>query len=318
MSSFLGTESRPSRLRENLSESRPTIIVPLDGTPRSAVALPVAKALADLEGGTLHVVHVAKRRLPPRETARALGLSPRELFGTVIDELQGSPAAAIVRLAREAEDPRIVMCARSRKDKPRAQIGTVAEQVLSGAECPVVLVQPEWGFEPWAPRRILLPHDGSPATASALGPAMDLAERATAALMVLHVAAWATKPPSGAVTIPAYVDQPQHEWPEWSREFLETLEFFCNFPEHARPRLFVSTGDPGQEIVKFIAERGIDLVALAWNGTLQPERAETIKEVLIGSSCPIMFLRTGARPPMARERQTTGPHEREAVASYLS
>lgn len=269
-----------------------SVLVPLDGHEGSLAALPVAKALAELEGATLHVVHVAERRLPPRELIRLLGVEAGELFGTVVDELEAAtPAEAIVALADRSPGSRIVIAARSEEAAGR-ELGEVAEGVLSLARCPVLLVRPERGLAPWGLRRLLVPHDGAPATARALGPAVGLADLARAAMTVLHVASLgADEPAAGTLPLPAYVDQPQHEWPEWSRQFLEQLEVCCELPERLHPRFFLSRGEPGAQILRWAVERRADLVVLAWRGRLLPDRARTAKEVLLKAPCPVLFLR---------------------------
>src|SRR5512132_3492461 len=251
-------EGLSSGEREAREQVSPRILVPLDGTERALSALPIAKALADLEGGTLHVVHVCEERLlPPRELAGRLGLVPEDLAGTVIDEMAGDPGHSILSLAAGLARARIVIAAHSEHENKR--LGHVTRAVLAHTRCPVFLVRPERGLDPWALQRLVLPHDGSARTAAALQPAVDLAERAGASLFVLHVATWAGEPRPDALTVPSYVDQPQYEWPEWAREFLEQMEMAWRLPRELQPRLFLSKGNPGQEIVRFAEQRRIDL-----------------------------------------------------------
>jgi nucleotide-binding universal stress UspA family protein len=269
----------------------PTVFVPLDGSQSATRALPVARALAQLEGGSLHIVHATEHARPAREVIGRLGTSPEALFGTVLDEVQGPAAEAIVRLAAQTREARIVMCVRGKAAAPGQEISPSTLQVLSEADCPVLVVRAERGPAPWTLRRLLLPHDGSPLTATAFGPALRLAGLASATLFVLHVATLTGVQAPGAMPVPCYVDQPQHEWPEWSREFLERIEAFWELPADLRPRLFVSRGEPGEEILRFAAGRQIDLIGLAWHGSLARERAATLKEVILAAPCPVLFQR---------------------------
>lgn len=296
MSSKLKEDARQKNRREAASsrekEAR-IIIVPLDGTPHAAVALPVAKTLAELERAVLHVIHIREPILPPREVLQVLKLTPDQLRGTVVDQATGSPAASIVRLARERHSLLIVMCTHTGMEKPRGKLGSVAEGVLREAPCPVVLVHPERGLFPWSLRRILLPHDGTPATAIAIGPAADLARLSGAELEVLHVAAPGARKPIevGTFAAPRYLDQPQHEWPAWSREFLHRLSVLGHPPPEVKLRLFLATGEPGSAIVHFAAEHNTDLVVLGWHGKWEPERAATLKGVIKESPCPVLIVR---------------------------
>lgn len=281
------------------TDREPTVIVTLDGSTHALVALPVAKALADLEGATLHVVHVAEPILPPAELLNKLGLSPDQLRGSVIDQATGTPAAAIVGLAREWQSALIVMCTHTGAAVLRgAALGSVAEGVLREAPCPVVLVRPERGPQPWTVRRVLLPHDGTPTSAAAIGPAADLAHRAGAELQVLHVASPGGALPiePGTLTGPRYLDQPQHEWPAWAREFQERLRGLGHIPTIMRLRLSLTRGEPGAEISHCAVTRSADLIVLAWRGNLEQERAATLKAVIQAAPCPVLVLRAEATP----------------------
>lgn len=266
----------------------PAILVPLDGTPHATVALPVAQELARLCGGTLHVLHVAARRTPPRALLRELGLSPEALRGTVLDVATGSPAAAIVRAARRNEGAIIVLCTHTGMDKPYGALGHVADEVLRTSPVPIVLVQPERGHRPWVVDHILLPHDGTPTTAAGFGLAADLAVRAGAELLILHVAGARERQPEepGTYTVPRYIDQPQHEWPSWAAEFLERA--MVAVPAGLELRLQLAAGEPGAEIVRYAREHGTDLIVIAWHGHVAPERAATMKRVIHHAPCPVL------------------------------
>lgn len=275
----------------------PTIVVPLDGSTHATVALPVAKTLAELEKAVLHVVHVAEPILPPREMLHKLGLTSEQLRGSVIDQTIGAPAEGIVRIARDLHCLFIVMCTHTGMVEPSGELGPVAEETLRLSPCPVVLVRPERGLRPWTLQRILLPHDGTPSTAIAIGPAADLAYKARAELDVLHVAVpgagRAIEP--GTFAAPRYLDQPQHEWPAWTREFLDRLRRLGRAPTEVRLRLFLARGEPGAEIVRFATERNSDLIVLGWHGHLEAERAATMKKVICDALCPVLVVRVASK-----------------------
>jgi nucleotide-binding universal stress UspA family protein len=273
----------------------PSILVPLDGTEHALCALPIAKVFAELDGGTLHIVHVADRKLPPRALVQTLGLDPAELKGSVLDARSGNPAQGIVRAALEPRSAYIVMCTHTAVPRPEGPLGSTAEGVLRAAECPVVLVRPDRGLAPWLLRRVLFPHDGTPTTSAAIGPAIELAQRAGAELVVLHVAASGAVPPSerGSLTVPRYLDQPQHEWPSWAGEFLQRLACLLPF-EWERLRMVLTSGHLGGEILRFASEQESDLIVLAWRGAWERERAAALKTVVRAAPCPVMVLRVEA------------------------
>jgi nucleotide-binding universal stress UspA family protein len=251
--------------------------------------------LAEVEQATLHVVHVGEPTLPPDALLQTLGLTREQVRGSVIAQTGDAPAARILRLASESHSLFIVMATRT-KPGVKTGLGSVASAVVRIAPCPVVLVRPELGVHPAALRRILLPEDGTPTTAAALQPAVELAARSGAELDLLHVAAPAASRPAepGTLTAPQYIDQPQHEWPVWTREFVERTRRLYDVPARVRTRLFLRTGQPGAEIVRFADEVRGDLVILAWRGRADAERARTMRVVVGGAPCPAMILRVRA------------------------
>ena len=80
------------------------------------------------------------------------------------------------------------MCTHARPDGPLHGSASVAWSRPRTAPCPVVLVPSIRGRHPWALRQLVLPHDGTPTSAAAIAPTADLASRAGAELVVLHVA----------------------------------------------------------------------------------------------------------------------------------
>ena len=273
------------------SADPPIVLVPLDGSVHATAALPVARALAALKHAIVHVVNVAEE---PLSTHDLRNLTAEQRRGTVVDQITGTPAASIVRMANEQRSVLIVMCTHTDMTKPRDAVGHVAEAVLRTAPCPVVFVGPERGAQPWTLHHILLPHDGTPTAAAAVGPAMDLVHQSGAALDVLHIVGPEAVRPSepGTFTMSPYADQPQYEWPLWKREFLDRMRALCPIPPSAHIRLFVRSGTPGKVITRFATDHASDLIILAWGGSLDATRARTFKDVIHHSPCPTIVLRT--------------------------
>jgi nucleotide-binding universal stress UspA family protein len=273
----------------NEPQPSPTILVPLDGSMRALAALPVARSLAKLVDGTVRMLHVADV-LPGHELRERLKLEIGDIKGAVLDARAGDPATAIVQDAQERRSFAVVMCAYTAEAKPAPGLGSVAEAALHAA-LPLVLVQPDRPMVDFRLDRVLIPHDGAPATAAALGFGAHLAHRAGAELIVLHVAAFGAAPEGpGCTPVPQYMDQPQHEWETWTSEFVERLRCLCGLPTGAPMHLHLATGDPGSEIVRFAAEHEASLIILAWHGRLDAQRATALKTVLARASCPVLVL----------------------------
>lgn len=275
-----------------------TVIVPLDGSAESRSALPIARLLAKLEGATLHVAYAGERPQDVREALEGLGLSSDELRGAVLDHFEGEPADCVINLAQALPSPLIVMCTHTDTGEEHPSLGSVAEAILNSAPAQVVLVSPTRGQQEWKLNRILLAHDGSPSADIATGPAADLAHRAGAEVVALHVAARkAPQPEPGSLPAPRYVDQPHHEWPSWASEFLQRVMTLGASPASVNFKLLVTGGQPGSEIAQFARDNSADLVVLAWHGDWGVDRAGTLKVVVRGSGCPVMLVCAGTSAP---------------------
>ena len=272
-----------------------TLLVPLDGSTNATAALSVARGLAHLKGATVVLIHVGREALAPHELLGRMKLSAEDVSGLVIDQCTGSPADAIVREAAARHTVLIVMCAPARPDG-LLHAGSVLGDVLRRAPCPVVLVPSIRGRHPWALRQLVLPHDGTPTSGAAIAPTADLASRAGADLVVLHVATPGAERPaeSGTFVVPRYLDQPQHEWPAWSREFLERVRALGYPANIEKIRLVLAHGEASAAIIEFARSNASDLIALAWRGRLEPERAQTIRRVIRDTSCPVIVFRVQA------------------------
>jgi nucleotide-binding universal stress UspA family protein len=270
----------------------PSVLLPLDGTPQSHAAIPVAKAIAELTNTALHVVYVAQQALPPEELKRKLALTEEQLAGMVLDAAEGLPAEGIVRRANERYSLLIVMAMHNGSPLPDTGLGDVATEVVNRAPCPVLLVPPGRIGDTWNMGAVLLPQNGTPETAAAVELVAHLAHRAGAELLVLHVSETEAPPPAepGSFTVPRYLDQPQHEWPAWTGEFVDRVRGLANLPEDFALRFFLAQGEPGSEIVRLAQEHRVDLIVLPWHESLEPERAATLKAVIRDPPCPVLIL----------------------------
>ena len=272
--------------------SKPIILVPLDGSKQALAALPVAKALGEIEGATLYILHVVnQKKLAPEELRSRLGCEARLLDGFTVDVRVGTPSVEILRVAIEMKPRAIVMCKHSGSERAK-MLGRTAMTVLHDAPCPMVLVPPGRSATSWHLQHILVPHDGTPSTSAALRPAAELAERGGAELLVVHVTDIRAAPTeAGSLTTPRYIDQPQHEWPAWSAEFLNRLACICPLGQlHAR--MLLAHGDTAAEIMRLSENQSTDLIVLAWRGIWDAPHAETLKDILREAQCPVMVVRT--------------------------
>jgi nucleotide-binding universal stress UspA family protein len=180
--------------------------------------------------------------------------------------------------------------------EPGRSLGCVAEQVIAGATQPILLIRPEatpLAIRPGAAlQRLLLPLDGTPTTATLLVPATGLASRLGASVDLLYVADVGAPPDEpGSIGAPQYVDQPQHEWPQWANEVITRLGEACaQCPPDMPVRTFLAQGDAGEAIARFAAEHASDAVVLARRSRLEPGRAGVLRAVLDQTPCPVLLV----------------------------
>lgn len=267
-----------------------SILLPFDGAPSSRSALAVARALAVLTRSPLHFVYAGRRRTP-EELGRWLGLDADSLAGAVLDYIEAEAAEGILETARRQKSLLIVMVMRRHAAaETESGLGPITQIVLRRAPCPVLLVPPVPLPKDWRLHHVLLPQDGTPASAAALEPAVHLARHAHPLLSIVHVSdvGQAPAPEPGTIPVPHYMDQPQHEWSAWAAEFVARVRGLCQLPADLELRLLLARGETGPEIVRFARSRHADLIAMPWHGRLEPKHAETLKAVLRGSSCPVL------------------------------
>lgn len=272
------------------------IIVPLDGSAEAKLALAAGRLIAPFTQACLEVIHVTDEPVASaQELLKRAGLEPEETSGLVVEQGTGEPAEAIAEFAKRRNAMLISMTIRGLTRLDQWQVSPVVESVLNLAHCPVLLMRPElaaWLEQREQPRRILVPLDGTPSSAAAVGPALDLADRMQARVDILNVAIMAEPPREpGSLTAPRYIDQPQHEWPIWAQEFASrfgTALGQLRLPKTTR--VFVRSGDPPLEIVRFAEEEESDLIVLAWKGGQGPEAGAVINRVLADMPCPVLLL----------------------------
>jgi nucleotide-binding universal stress UspA family protein len=133
-----------------------TILHPTDFSERSDWAFELACALARDHGSRLVIVHVAPSQVTvygemvlatPSELTfkelkdRLLRLKGPDLVFVEHRLEEGDPAGEILRVVRDTHCDLIVMGTHGRRGLSRLLLGSVAEQVMRKAPCPVVTVK---------------------------------------------------------------------------------------------------------------------------------------------------------------------------------
>ncbi|RPH40601.1 MAG: universal stress protein [Planctomycetota bacterium] len=264
-----------------------TVLMPFDGSLQAIWTFPIARTIAHVMDASLHLVLPGGQR---DARARLALLDDPESEATT-HELIGNLAVELVRLASVNPDAFIVAPAYG-SARPESGLDPFPEEILRLSRCPVLVVHPHRPRTTWKPARILIPQDGTAAAAKALCPAARLAARSGAEVLIVHVSS--TRPPDpqepGTLEFPAYMDQPQHEWPSWAACFLERVRHLCELPPQTTLRFHWACGDPGREIVSLARRKKVDLIMVSWGRSPDPARSQVVRQILRESSCPILVL----------------------------
>lgn len=180
-----------------------TILHPTDFSSHANQAFALACSLARASGSRLLVLHVmpvplvqAKRGYR-EEMGAALRLRRVETDRPAVEHRleEGEAASAVLRVAAEVSAELVVMGTLGRTGLERLLMGSVAEEVVRNAHCPVVTVRAsprETASGPQEPaavpiRTILHPTDFSEACKEAFRVACSLARDHAAEVVVVHV-----------------------------------------------------------------------------------------------------------------------------------
>lgn len=173
----------------------------------------------------------------------------------------------------------------------------VTAAMLASADGGLVVFVPRGAAVPARLVRILVPHDGTPATAIALDAIEDLAAMGRAEITVLHVLGRDLPVQSGTLPVPRMVDHDGDNWYEWREEFGR------RFPNRSMNMLLglqVAVGHASEMILRIAYRLPADLLVIAWAGVVQTDRAWTLRSVCSASPCPVLLVAApGERPSVA-------------------
>jgi nucleotide-binding universal stress UspA family protein len=148
-----------------------TILVPVDFSKPSVLAIRSASELASVAGATLCILHVLDQRFfvndldkaltgksedsarahAKQDLARLAKSEVAPLVPTFLDVRQGKPYVEIVKAARERKVDLIVMPTLGLTGLKHAVLGSTAERVMRHAHCPVLVLRGSTGSA--APRK---------------------------------------------------------------------------------------------------------------------------------------------------------------------
>jgi len=298
------------------------ILCPTDLSEASRPALAYAAAFTVWYGAKLSVLHVVPTfdaiQVPPG----TLGESVQVVYPSTRDEViaamqrqaesmgaaavgpylvadAGDPVGTIVDQALTIPSDLIVMGTHGRSGFNRLLHGSVTEQVLHRAPCPVLTVPPHAHGAPADVtfKRILCAMDFSPASLQALGFALDLGRQANGTVTVLHSIEWLSEEEP---RLHAHFNVAEYRTYliEDSMKRLEQLvageeRTWCDIEN------VVTAGRAYREILRVAGERKVDLIVMGAQGRggLGLTLAGSVThQVVRAAECPVFTVR-GAEAP---------------------
>jgi len=214
-----------------------------------------------------------------------------------------SPAEAIVNRASDDTFDLIVMGTHGRRGVERLLSGSVSEEVVRQAPCPVFTVlskddEPSPG--PYV-RRVLAPVDLSEQSALIVDHAAELASAYDARLDLVHVVEQAAYPDAYGVD-PLAMALPEVQ--DRAHDALQTLA--DRAAETVDVEMHTRIGYAAHDIVDFSNEKESDLIVMATHGRTGLKRfliGSVTEKVIRTASCPVFTLKSFGRSLLASDAE---------------
>jgi nucleotide-binding universal stress UspA family protein len=256
------------------------VLWPTDRSDETGRAFAHAAALADWHDAALHILHVDtddarhSEASFPLSTGRLMsyleGADPPASFD--LDALSveqekvggGKTTDEIVEYAGAEGIDLVVMGTHGRQGVRRLLLGSVTEEVLRTAPCPVLAVRAGTAqSRAWGVRNVLVPTDFSEASDQALLHAKELALTYGAKITLLHVVEELVYPPAYGVE---GIDFPRPEVVSRVEDTLAEMARSTIGYEHAMVEAVV--GNAASSIIDYAteADNPVDLLAIATHG----------------------------------------------------
>jgi len=281
------------------------ILFATDFSPAATAALPFAAQLAREFGAKLFAVHakapenyalpatelwpIANAQLEKETTDfnRAL----HDDFPDITSELiimEGGVTGVVDVVAESKKADLIVLGTQGRRGIGKFILGSVAEEILRQAPCPVLTVGPHvTRHQPRAKkfRKILFATDFSESAGTSCAFALGLAQKQQAQLTLLHVV---EKPKTGDLVQP-------HEIEQFALDHLASL-VRDEDSLVSQPRTVVAHGAPGEKILEVAKGEQADLIVLGLRNSRGYIRATHLPttvahQVISQATCPVLTVR---------------------------
>jgi len=284
-----------------------TILVPTDGSAHAERAARHAVSLAEAFGATVTMLGVADvgGAAGPfdaggvsgefRERVRGESESVVEAAAALVDDrapvetavVEGDPAEAIVDYADEGEFDAIAMGTHGRRGLSRLVFGSVARYVVRHTTRPVLTAR-ETDADPVTEYDdVLVPTDGSDAAEAAVDHGIAVADAFDATLHAFHVV------DLSAMTTGSGVEPPTQQLERYTEAGEAAVDAVADRAREAGLDAVTSVehGFPSADLLDYVDEAGVDLVAMGTHGRTGIDRVllgSTTERILSRSPVPVL------------------------------
>ena len=237
----------------------PRVVVGYEENDRGEDARVLAERIVERDGGELKVIHVER----------------------------GSPSDALQALAEKGEADLIVLGSTHRAHVGSVAPGSVAEHLLHGARCRLVIAPKGYGRADHSQDRLRVAavgFDGMAESYAALDEAARLATKFGASLRVIAVAT-----PVPAMGAAAAAQAGAEAGPDFQTQLNDAV---AELPPELRAMPVFERGDPVQKLLE-AAEMGIDLLVLGSRGFGPVMRlliGSVSSRVIREAACPVLVV----------------------------
>jgi nucleotide-binding universal stress UspA family protein len=287
------------------------VVVPLDGTPQAAAALPLARSIAHTTDGSLLLLRVTDEVDRSGDPERYLQAVAKELQDGTVECIvrHGTAVDEIVAIARDLNADLIVMATHGRAGIERILAGSVAERVLTHSKVPLVLVRPG-GKRVTHLKTLLVPTDGTAGAALALASAVGLARAGDARVVLVEaiepIPLWVYAADYGVA--PTYLD------PAWEDEAVSAADTYVRGLVSRLQAAGVKAEGQARKggavaVIEAVAdEADADLIIMSTHAYTGPART------VLGSTADAL-VRTAKRPVLLIRRLGSAPDYEAAHAA---